>query len=376
MNGLAIASRGLEETAAAEIKEIINADCRIEECTATFDFEKFEDLCLLCYKCQSVDKILLLLDSMNFKNFFDEMEGFIAKLDLGSWLEKNKKFRVDCRRQGTHDFKSTDVESKVCSSILKKFEKKKIKIDIKDYEIIFFIYIISNKCYFGIDFAGIDLNKRIYKIFLHSSSLRGTISYALIRESGFKKNDILLDPFSKDGVILIEAALYARGFPVNYYNKEKFAFLRLKVNVNFEKFFKNIDKQIKKTKLNIYGYDHLFKYVDYSRKNAKIAGIDKCINFSRVDLEWLDIKFKKESVDVIATSLPTSKNVNLEKIYNEFFYQSEYVLKKDGRIAVISRSPEMALKHASKHNFTISKEKDVWSGSQLLKMVVFKKKDI
>ena len=39
------------------------------------------------------------------------------------------------------------------------------------------------------------------------------------------------------------------------------------------------------------------KFVVFARKNAKIAGIDKQINFSRVDIEWLDLKFKKNSVD-------------------------------------------------------------------------------
>ena len=63
----------------------------------------------------------------------------------------------------------------------------------------------------------------------------------------------------------------------------------------------------------------MFKYVDFLKKNAKIAGVDKHINFSRVELEWLDIKFKKESIDRIITNPPISKNANLDKVYNEFF---------------------------------------------------------
>ena len=120
----------------------------------------------------------------------------------------------------------------------------------------------------------------------------------------------------------------------------------------------------------------MFKYVDYSRKNAKIAGIDKEINFSRVELEWLDIKFKKESVDRIVTNMPTSKNANLDKIYNEFFYQSEYILKKDGAMGLITRIPDFVKKHASKHNFVVVKEKEVWSGEQMLNILIIKKKSI
>ena len=38
--------------------------------------------------------------------------------------------------------------------------------------------------------------------------------------------------------------------------------------------------------------------------------------------------------------------------------------------------PDFVKKHAEKHNFIISKEKGVWSGEQLLKIMVYKKKNI
>ena len=375
MKGLAITSRGLEETASIEVREIINAKCKIEESCVVFDFKNFKDLCLLCYKCQSVDRIICLIGSLKFKNFFDDFGEFIEKLDLDEWTCRYKKFRVECIREGTHGFNSIDVESKAAKLISKK-SKNRIKLSIKEHEIIFFVYVFGSKCYFGVDFAGFELNKRGYKIFLHPGSLRGTIAYALIRESGFEKKDVMLDPFSRDGVIAIEAAFYAAGFACNYYKKDKFAFLKLKLEIDFEKLFRDADKKIKKPKGDIYAYDHIFKYVDYSRKNSKIAGIDKQINFSRVELGWLDIKFKKESVDRIVTSLPASKNANLDKIYNEFFYQSEYILKKNGAITVISRIPDFVRMHAEKHNFAVLREREVWSGEQPLKILTFKKKNI
>ena len=64
----------------------------------------------------------------------------------------------------------------------------------------------------------------------------------------------------------------------------------------------------------------------------------------------------------------------LEKVYNEFFYQSEYILKKDGMIALITRLPDIVKTHALKHNFELSKEKEVFSGEQALRMMFFRKK--
>ncbi len=376
MKGLAITSKGVEETASLEIKELINADCRIEECCVVFEFKKFDELCLLCYKSQSADRILYLLGEFEFDDFFENFKKFINEAEFGEWPDRNKKFRVECIRLGMHNFKSVDVEKKAAELITKKLKSKNLKIDLKDYEIIFFAYVVNNRCYFGIDFAGFELNKRQYKIFLHPNSLRGTIAYSLVRESGFQKKEVMLDPFSRDGVIPIEAAFYANDFPVNYYKKDRFAFLKLKLGIGFDKFFQAADKKIKKNKAKIYGSDHMFKYVDFSKKNAKIAGMDKLINFSRIELEWLDIKFKKESIDRVIANPPVSKNADLDKIYNEFFYQCSYILKKKGIVALISTLPELAKKHAEKHGFAVSKEKEVWSGAQLLKIIVFKKKSI
>lgn len=370
MKGLIITSKGVEETAAIEVNELIGAECKAQEGCVIFDFGKFSDLCLLCYKSQSADRVILLIGSFEFADFFTELKKFIDESEFDEWICKNKKFKTECIRVGEHDFNSVEAERKAGEFILKKSKGRNIKFDMKDYETIFFVYIVNGKCYFGIDFAGFEMNKRDYKIFLASNSLRGTIAYSLVRESGFKKKDVLLDPFSRDGIIPIEAAFHACSFPHSYYKKERFAFLKLNLGIDFESFFKELDKSIKKSKTGIFSYDHVFKYVDYCKKNAKIAGVDKSINFSRIELEWLDIKFRKGSVDRIVTNPPLSKNADLDKIYREFFYQSKYILNKKGTVAIISRLPDFVKSHAIKQGFSVLREKDAWSGEQPLKIIV------
>src|SRR3989338_3300733 len=148
MKGLAITSKGVEEAASVEIKELISAHCRIESgCVA-------------------------------FENFFEEFKTFIEKTGFDEWVDKSKKFKVECIREGKHDFNSVNVEGKAAGLIQNKFKNK--KFDIKSYDILFLVYIVNDKCYFGVDFAGFEMNKRAYKIFLHSNSLRGTIAYALV----------------------------------------------------------------------------------------------------------------------------------------------------------------------------------------------------
>ena len=93
MKGLAITSKGIEETSSAEIKELINQDCKIEECCVIFDFKDFKDLCTLCYKAQSIDRVLYLIGSFEFNNFFKDFEKFIGKLDFEEWITMEEILR-------------------------------------------------------------------------------------------------------------------------------------------------------------------------------------------------------------------------------------------------------------------------------------------
>ncbi len=368
MKGFAIVSKGMEEITAAEIEELINSKPKCGECSVTFEFDEFEKLCILSYKSQAAERYACLLGAFKSGKILEELQKMAEKC-IGKGLMKNvKKFKVECARTGKHDFRSVDIESS-----LSKLLGKKIKLKDKGNEIIFLVHIVNDQCRFGIDFSGFDMQKRNYKIFLHPNSLRGTIAYALAKLSGFRKDEILLEPFARDGTVAIESALYACNFPVNYYRKERLAFRNLEVGIDYDKFFEGMEKEITKSKGKIFAYDYQFKFVDFSRKNAKMAGIDKEINFSRVELGWLDIKFREKSIDRIATNLPSSKSANLEGIYEEFFYQCEYILKDEGRIAVIARIPELALKYAGRHNFKAEKEVELFSGEQPFKIIIFKK---
>jgi len=368
MKALAITSEGIEDIASLEIKELINAKSQVKKGCVIFDVKKIEDILLFCYKSQSVNKVLYLLDIFSFKtDLYDKISNSIRKMGLNKWLTKGKSFRVSCKVINS-DISSEELNGKVGELIVNKYNQK---VDLDNPDVVFFVYIFGNNCYLGIDFSGFNLHKRSYKIFNHPNSLRGTIAYALVRIAGFKKKEILLDPFMGSGIIPIEAALFCSGFPVNYFNKEKFAFLKLKTA--YKKFFGK--EQIDLKKLNIIGYDSAWLAVNSAKKNAKIAGINKILSLSRLEVEWLDTKYDKETVDKIVTHPPEiSRNVNpkdIEKLYNEFFYQAEFVLKKKGLIVLISRRTDELKKAAEKYRFKLKEERDVYSGKEVLKVLVF-----
>ena len=223
----------------------------------------------------------------------------------------------------------------------------------------------------GIDFAGFDLSKRSYKILQHAADIKGTIAYSLIRLADYNKNETLLDTFSGSGTIPIEATLYASNFPINFFNKEKFIFLKFDKfkNFDFKKFFKKLDKEISDSKLKIYNMDSSMMHINYAKKNSKIAGIGKKIKFSRKDTEWLDTKFDKEKIDKIVTKMPTYDE---NELYNEFFYQAEFILNKKGKIVLIGKK-DLVKKYSSKYKFKIFDEINVFSGKMKYDVFVLNK---
>lgn len=365
MKGLAITNRGIEAIASLEISKLIKSKSKIEETVCIFNIKKIEDLALLCYKGQSFTKVIYLMDNFKFKNLNEIGKKLIKINELNRFIKKNKKFKVNCKRVGEHDFNSVDVEKLVTKNILK---DSKLKVDFDGPDLIIYAYINENNFYLGMDFSGFDLSKRDYRIFLHPAALKATLAYALLRVGDYNKSEVLLDPFCGSGTICIEAALFASDFPVNYHRKNEFAFQKfLKFN------FKRIDEKFSEDKLRIYGYDHLLRNIKASQKNAKIAGIFKKIKFSKISVDWLDIKFEENSIDRIITHPPAiSKNNEkaMEQLYKEFFHQAGYILKKDGLIVIIAKEADLIKKIAEENKFRLKKEKEVWQGQQCLKVLV------
>lgn len=386
MKALAICSKGIEDIAALEIKELIKAESEIKDSCVLFNTKKLEDLCLLCYKSQSAEKILFFFDYFNFNDnneFNKKIKEVIDKIKFDDWLDKKTTFRVTCKKINNETLSSEEIAGNIGALIIeniKKNKKYKQKVELDNPDITFLIFINKNAACFGIDFSGRDLHKREYKLFAHPNSLRSTIAYSLLRIADLKPKEILLDPFCHSGEIPIEAALFTTNLPINYYSKEKFSFLKFKSfkKFNFNKFFKEIDKKTNKAKKPLINcLDPKLLNLNAAKKNAKIAGINKSINFSRMDIEWLDTKLKKESIDKIITHPPeptkTTNPKDIEKIYDQFFYQSKFILKKQGKIVIISKNPGLLKKAAEKYKFKLEKEREVWSGKQILKVVVFSK---
>ncbi len=362
MEGLAILNKGTEDVSKIEIEELIGSEGKIEDSALIFPIKDMKDLCTLCYKAQSVKNILLLLARFSFKSV-GEIVKKAKSLDYSGFIGEETKVRVTCKRRGEHSFESKEVEEEVGGVL-------DFKVSLEQPEVVIYIFINQDRCYIGIDFAGhqVDLSKREYRVFTHSEVIKSNVAYSLLRIADYTRKDVLLDPFCGPSIIPIEAALYATGFPVNYHSRTKFSFINFKVfkGFDFDKFFEKIDKKIDlDAKAEIYAYDEKNNHIVSAKKNAKVAGINKAIRFSRTEVEWLDTKFDKQYIDKIVTRFFFSKKIDLkdsEKLLREFFYQAEFVLKKKGTICILTNNPESLKAIAVEKGFDLTGERSIAQG--------------
>lgn len=314
MKALAITNKGIEDISACEIKELIKADSEIHEGFLVFEASK-EDLFFLCYNAKSLSKVVML-DSINE-------------------VVKGKTFAVKAENK--------EVIEKIAPII-----KGKVNLDNPDV----IIYAADEK-HFGIDLSRDDLSKRDYRIFLGPESLKGNVAYALIRLAEYSPGKALLDPFCRSGVIPIEAALYAINMSPHYFRKDKFFFSKEYL----------IKDKIKDINLKIDAADQSMNHVNAAKKNAKIAGVFKKIQFSRADLRDIDLKYS--NVDCLVT-------IPLRGKEEEFFKQAELVVKKTGKIVLITQKEAGKLKEAGK-KFKLIHERTIMQGKEQWDVLVFER---
>jgi len=373
MKGAIITHPGLEAVSGKELKDLIGVDCALHRSAALFETGELEDFCTLCYRAQSAMKVLYLFFESKFK-CMDDILKQVGDCNLNDWL-KDKKFVVRSKVVDNEDISTMESERAIGEVIHEKF---KGEVDLDNPDITFFTYIIEDKVYFGVDFAGFDLSKRNYKIFALADSIKASVAYSLVRLAGYKKGMVLLDPFTHSGTVAIEAAIYATNKPVNFYNKDKFAFPRFPHFKGFDldAFFAKHDKFDQELK-GVTASDAQQRHLKCAEKNAKIAGVNKQIKFTRMEVEWLDTKFEKESVDRIVSNPPKVSRLltekGIEKVFQELFYTANFILKPDGRIVLLVKNYKQILNHATRHSFLLTANFPIKQGKEEFNILIFEK---
>ncbi len=361
--------KGAEVIAEQEVLELVpGAKCVKGDGSLLVEVDTIEDLAVLVYRGQSLSQVLLLLvESIKEADIKSALESS----DLKTYLPSTATFA--CRAY-TDDASDQNIAAEV-GGIVQDITQAKVNLSQPQVQV---IALIKDDAYtIGIDFAGIDMGKRDYRVFSGLEYLKATSAYTALRFSGFTAKQTLLDPFCRSALIPIEAALMVSRFSARFYAKEKLAFQKLPIEHDWRNFFEKQDKLRKEIEPQLLALDDQVRHIASAKKNAKIAGVDKLLTFSRMDIDWLDTKFQEKTVDVVVTFPPEpSKSLaeaKAKKLYAEFFYQTEYFLKPKGNITFIARNPLPFLEAATKRNFKETARMHVYQGPEIFFMIKLQK---
>lgn len=374
-NACATTFCGFEDIAVQELQELLGKKA-ISVAKGFLLFSATDqELVKLCYKTQSLRTVLRLYSHFSFSSTLASLKSkalfALKKADLSVFA--GKKFRAVCDREGIHSFTSQEVAAAYGEIILSL--QKNTSVDLTAPELLATCLIRDDACYLCLDFAGFDLSKREYKIYSQPDTLNSSFAYCIVRFSGYTLKERFLDPMCGVGTLLLESALFASKISPRRYQKDAFHFHRF-LSVSLDSLDKKLDKNAEK-RISITGFDAQLRHVEAAKKMAKLAGVSKYVSFARADVDWLDTKAEKDSVDILVTHPPVEGRAiaekDMEKLYKEFFYQIEFVMKKTGKVVLVCQKTD-ALKKALEH-FTIISEHTAWQGAQKFVLVTLRKKE-
>ncbi|HLC52391.1 MAG TPA: methyltransferase domain-containing protein [Candidatus Nanoarchaeia archaeon] len=311
MKYFAVVNDGLEQTAKLEIEEKLEVEAVVNKNVLEFETKKQLSM-------QSIRRLLIAVDKTkelsrlnlgNFpKNSFKEGIGF--KILVEGVKGQENRFKIAAETAKTiYDHITT-----------------KPKIELKKPDLLVVVFYNGESYFIGIDEKVSELDARPYRVFPHSASFKGDLAYYFVRKSGHKPGEKFLSGFCKDGAIAIEAAKYS-----------------------MEK---------------VYAFDQSMPNVTAARKNSKIAKAD--IEVKKYSLEDLELKYGPDFFDTIIFHLTTKD----ENQINELYYQIDYILKKGGKLLVISR-PSLELSFSDK--FGLLEESNIQKGGEVHKVWLFQK---
>jgi len=353
MNAI-LTNKGLEQISANEIKTLCQVQITDIQPGLVFFDSTLEQLAKITYLGRTFEKSMHIIAAYSFT----DQEHLLAQLpNVAEHITAS--FHVECDREGEHHFNSFEIQNDLDKAIQKQTGKD---INHKHPDIPVFAIIRKNQFYLGIDYAGLDLGKRDFRIFLGRESLRGNVAAGLLHLGGFCAEHTLLDPFCHHGEIAIEAALLARNISVNTHLKTKLACSDYDL-AQYDTLFE--------TSGRIHCLDPHFGHVNAARKNAKIAGVVKDINFSRMQLEWLDTKFAAGTVNRIIT-LPQqpTEDRKLVNFYDDLLRTAKHLLADDGKLLLcMKRHAEIPKQNET---LTLESEHAIMQGKEPLTILVWK----
>jgi putative N6-adenine-specific DNA methylase len=148
------------------------------------------------------------------------------------------------------------------------------------------VFLMKDNVTVGLDTTGESLHKRGYRKLAAKAPIAENLAASLIMLTPWRSDRILDDPFCGSGTIPIEAAMMAANIAPGM--KRGFTALKWEHLIPkrvwddcYEEARENVDMSVS---VNIKGYDIDAEMIKIAKQNARLAGVDKLIDFEVRDV--------------------------------------------------------------------------------------------
>ena len=217
MRVLATTTPGLEAVAASEVAELVGSDGeRSARGRVRFETDP-EGLARLNLYARTLNRTNVVLHESRFEAL-DDIGRAVESLDWARYLRDGQAFAVRSTRHGDHEFGSPDVARVVGQAVVDGYRDAtghRLPVDLDDPDVELRSFVRDDRFLLAVDTTGPSLHARPWRTGDHGAAVRPTTAAALIQFAGHRPHETLCDPMAGSGTIPVEAALAARGRPVD-----------------------------------------------------------------------------------------------------------------------------------------------------------------
>jgi len=289
------------------------------------------------YSMRSIHSASLLLDMAEGVPSSAEGLNFIFnrvyKSRAADYIPYAGSFAVRVTRHGDHAYTSIDIARVAGDAIIKSsMERRGFRPEVRlsSPSVSFTLDLIEDRMYLGVSLSGEEsLHRRGVRIYDHPAALKPTLAYVMLRLSGARDGDMILDPMCGGGTVAIEAAHL---FPT----------------------------------ANIVCMDVNPLHVRGAILNALAARVYNRITFMVGDARRLDEIMEPGSVDVIVSNPPYGIRLGspseVRALYRSFIRTLPTVLRPGGRATLITTESTFVIKEAKRRGMLVTHIRKVRHG--------------
>ncbi|MEM4302448.1 MAG: THUMP domain-containing protein [Candidatus Caldarchaeum sp.] len=347
---------GLEDVAAFEISKLLNIEAERDVEKVFFD-GSLEDCVKLNYGGQTVNKVFLMLLKDKVERLSD-VETLAQSLDYTWVIERDQSFAVRAERIGVHSFTSLDIAAAVGKAVIESYKAAtgvRLKVDLRQPDVEICAILRDSELLISVNTTGESLHRRYYRAGYHRAALSPTIANALVRLSGWKPSQSLLDPFCGSGTIPLEAALYglcvSPGLRRGVLAFEKLKFIDPDVAARCRMALHKMEKVGER--LEITGLDISTNSIAVAQSSLAQSGLGETVKFMVGDVLALE-KFLEHDVDRVVCNPPFGVRMRLKepaKFYTEAFTSIRRSCP-DATLTTIVSKPTIAVKAMETSSYT------------------------